>query len=54
MAITAWLANVETSSICFSVNGRTVTLAKLNTPIGMPSRISFQETINGSVLAAAR
>src|ERR1700730_2878484 len=34
------VANVDTSSICFSVNGRTVTLAKLNTPIGTPSRIS--------------
>ena len=40
MAITAWSANVETSSICLSVNGRTVVLTKLNTPIGTPSRIS--------------
>src|SRR5262245_50599055 len=38
MAITAWSAKVSTSSICLSVNGRTVDRVTTRTPIGMPSR----------------
>ncbi len=38
MAITAWSAKVATSSICLSVNGRTVRRDNTMTPIGIPSR----------------
>src|SRR6516165_1353739 len=38
IAITAWSAKVSTSSICFSVNGRTVDRVTTRTPIGTPSR----------------
>src|SRR6516225_8576592 len=38
MAITAWSANVVTSSICLSVNGSTVLRVNTNTPFGVPSR----------------
>ncbi len=34
IAITAWSAKVETSSICLSVNGRTSRRVKIRTPIG--------------------
>jgi hypothetical protein len=34
MAIAAWSANVVTSSICFTVNGRTSERVKARTPIG--------------------
>ena len=40
IAITAWSANVITSSTCFSLKGRTVVLLRTSTPIGMPSRRS--------------
>ena len=40
IAITAWSAKVVTSSICLSVNGRTVLRCNTMTPIGMPSRNS--------------
>jgi hypothetical protein len=36
--ILAWLAKVDTSSICLSVNGRTSERDNVRTPIGMPSR----------------
>ena len=39
MAITAWSANVENSSICLSVNGLTSDRVSAKTPIGMPSHI---------------
>ena len=38
IAITAWSAKVDTSSICLSVNGRTSERVSANTPIGTPSR----------------
>ena len=38
IAIAAWSANVETSSICLSVNGRTTLRVNMMTPIGIPSR----------------
>jgi hypothetical protein len=37
IAITAWSAKVVASSICFSVNGRTVVRISTITPIGIPS-----------------
>ena len=40
IAITAWSAKVDTSSICFSVNGRTVLRCRTITPMGVPSRSS--------------
>ena len=40
IAITAWSAKVVTSSICLSVNGRTVRRVSTITPIGIPSRSS--------------
>src|SRR5215510_9275785 len=40
MAITAWSANVLISSICFSVNGSTLSRRKLMAPTGTPSRSS--------------
>ena len=40
MAITAWSANVETSSICLSVNGRGSLRPRAMAPIGTPSRSS--------------
>ncbi len=40
MAITAWSAKVDTNSICFSVNGRTVRRMSTNRPIVTPSRKS--------------
>ena len=45
IAITAWSAKVVTSSICLSVNGRTVLRCKTMTPIGMPSRNSGTPSI---------
>src|SRR5262249_425434 len=38
IAITAWSAKVETSSICLSVNGRTSERDNHRTPMGTPSR----------------
>ena len=40
IAITAWSANVVTSSICLSVKGLTAFRVNTITPIGVPSRIS--------------
>ena len=40
IAITAWSANVVASSICWSVNGRTVERVRHITPIVTPSRSS--------------
>ena len=40
IAITAWSANVVTSSICFSVNGFTSLRTSANTPMVVPSRSS--------------
>ena len=40
MAITAWSANVVTSSICFSVKGFTSLRVSERTPIIVPSRRS--------------
>ncbi len=40
IAITAWSANVVTSSICFSVKGATAVRARMMTPINVPSRSS--------------
>ena len=45
MAITAWAANVVTSAICLSVNGRTALRCKTITPIAVPSRISGTPSI---------
>src|SRR5262249_42267901 len=45
MAITAWSAKVETSSICLSVNGRTEARLKTITPTGFPSRSSGTPSI---------
>ena len=38
MAITAWSANVLTSSICLPVKGRTERRTRMMMPIGTPSR----------------
>ncbi len=38
MAMAPWSANVVTSSICFSVNGRTSVRHTENTPTARPSR----------------
>ena len=38
IAIAAWSAKVDTSSICLSVNGRTSERVSASTPIGTPSR----------------
>ena len=38
IAIAAWSAKVDTSSICLSVNGRTCKRVNVSTPIGLPSR----------------
>src|SRR6516162_8491809 len=38
MAIAAWSAKVEMSSICLSLNGRTVWRIRARTPIAVPSR----------------
>jgi hypothetical protein len=38
IAIAAWSAKVDTSSICFSLNGRTSERVNVKTPVGMPSR----------------
>ena len=40
MAMTAWSANVFTSSICLSVKGRTSVRRIMMTPIATPSRRS--------------
>ena len=40
MAITAWSANVDISSICAGVNGIGLSRVSASTPIGSPSRIS--------------
>src|SRR5262245_58389899 len=40
IAITAWSANVVASSICLSVNGRTVDRCNTITPMAVPSRRS--------------
>ena len=40
IAMTAWSANVSSSSICLTVNGRTVLRLSTRTPIGLPSDIS--------------
>src|SRR5262249_52693180 len=38
MAIAAWSAKVDTSSTCFSVNGRASERVNVRTPVGTPSR----------------
>ena len=37
MAMTAWAAKFETSSICLSVNGRTSWRRRLKVPISSPA-----------------
>ena len=40
IAITAWSAKVEISSICLALNGRAASRVNVMTPIGTPSRSS--------------
>ena len=40
IAITAWSAKVEISSICLALNGRAASRVSVMTPIGTPSRSS--------------
>ena len=52
IAITAWSAKVVTSSICFSVNGRTVVRVRsAMTPIGLPRAAAARR--DGAKAAAA-
>ena len=39
IAIAAWSAKVETSSICLSLKGATALRPRVSTPTGLPSRI---------------